>query len=88
MLPEEGVLRGTVRVGYYIQEQRDLSYSFSATVGQIIDTVGRETMKAYVQETTAAASSTLGYLNDRAKSSSVMVRACQIPSASMCIILS
>ena len=51
-----GTVIDTLAETSYIQEQRDLSYSFSATVGQIIDTVGREKMKAYVQETTAAAS--------------------------------
>ena len=45
----------------YVLEQRDLSYSFSSTVGQIIDTVGREKMKAYVEDTTSEASKVEAY---------------------------
>ncbi len=49
----------------YIQDQRDLSYSFSTTIGEIIDMVGREKMKTYIQEETARANHVTAYENTR-----------------------
>ena len=37
----------------YIQEQRDLSYTIRTTISRIIDTIGREKTKTYIQEQTA-----------------------------------
>ena len=49
----------------YIQDQRDLSYSFSATVGQIMDTIGREKMEKYVKDETSKANQIKAYENTK-----------------------
>lgn len=49
----------------YVRDQRDLSYSFSTTIGEIIDLVGREKMKTYVQEETARANYVKAYENTK-----------------------
>ncbi len=48
-----GSVIDTLAESNYIQEQRDLSYTIRTTIGQIIDTIGREKTKTYVQEQTA-----------------------------------
>ena len=49
----------------YIQEQRDLSYSFSTTLAEIMDMVGRDKLQTYVQEETARANHVAAYENTK-----------------------
>ena len=49
----------------YIQDQRDLSYSTTITLDQLVDTFGREKLQTYVQQETAAASHIAAYENTR-----------------------
>ena len=66
--------RATVKLGEvidflaqssYIQEQRDLSYSFSTTLAEIMDMVGRDKLQTYVQEETARANHVAAYENTK-----------------------
>ena len=49
----------------FVQEHRDLAYSFSTTLGELIELVGRDKMKVYVQEQTAIASQVPAYENSK-----------------------
>ena len=48
-----GSVIDTLAESDYIQEQRDLSYTIRTTISRIIDTIGREKTKTYIQEQTA-----------------------------------
>lgn len=48
-----GSVIDTLAESDFIQQQRDLSYPIHTTIGQIIDTIGREKTKTYIQEQTA-----------------------------------
>ena len=49
----------------YVQEQRDLSYSFSTTLSELMDLIGREKLETYVKEQTALASRIEAYENTK-----------------------
>lgn len=49
----------------YIQKQRDLSYSIHTTIGEIIDTIGRDKVRTYVQEETSKANHIDTYENTK-----------------------
>ena len=48
-----------------INDIRDKSYNFSATVGQIIEMIGREKMQNYVQDMTAQSNQNNDYENSK-----------------------
>ena len=48
-----------------VRNIRDKSYNFSATVGQIIEMIGREKMQNYVQDMTAQSNQNADYENSK-----------------------